>query len=123
MRAADQNEQGGADRLIVPGPTIEPRRHFHPEPVFEPRPHIRPEPLFEPRPVHRPEGVYPIECPVTVEVTRTDAKSSASPIQPPWKVLPWQEPPAELPRPIHVVKVVTGSPDMCSKGSVIDLFI
>jgi len=119
MRAADAR----GDRLVVPAPTVEPRRRFHPEPLVEPRPHVRPEPFFEPRPVHRADDTRSIECPVPVEVSRTDAKSSTSPIQPPWKILPWEQPPAQRPRPIHKVKIVIGPADGCGKGNVIDLFI
>jgi hypothetical protein len=69
------------------------------------------------------DGAYPSSCPPVVVVAPTEEKSSDSPIQPPWKVLPWENRPAERARPIHKVKVVIGPPDMCSKGNVIDLFI
>ena len=123
MHAADEQGLRCGRRLIEPGPEIEPRRRFHPEPVIEPRRHIHPEPKIEPRRVRLVDGAYPSSCPPVVVVAPAEAKSSASPIQPPWKVLPWETPPAERARPIHKVKVVIGPPDMCSKGNVIDLFI
>ena len=123
MRAADAQGHPGAGDLFVPSPVIEPRRRFHPEPAIEPRRHIRPEPRIEPRPVHRPDDASPSRCAPVVVVAPADTKSSGSPIQPPWKVLPWETPPAERPRPVHKVKVVIGPPDMSSTGNVIDLFI
>ena len=123
MRAADAQGGPGADRLIVPTPVIEPRRRFHPGAAIEPRPHVRPEPRIEPRATVRPDNIEAARCQPTVEVAPADKKSSASPIQPPWKVLPWETPPAERSRPVHKVKVVIGPPDMCSRGNVIDLFI
>jgi len=124
MRAADEQGHPCGRNLIVPNREIEPRLRFHPEPVIERRRHIVPEPKIEPRLVRSVDGGYPCPCPpVVVEVAPADAKSSGSPIQPPWKVLPWDAPPAETPRPVHRVKVVIGPPDMCSKGNVIDLFI
>lgn len=122
MRAADANAAPGGDQLIVPGPTVAPRRRFHPDPVIEPRRHLHPGPVFEPRPAHQREQVGAQQCPAE-PVAPAVAKPSASPIQPPWKVLPWENPPAELPRPVHKVKLVVGPPDMSSKGNVIDLFI
>lgn len=124
MRAVDDQGRPGTGDFFVPGPVIEPRQRFHPEPAIEPRRHIQPEPRIEPRPVRRVDATRPAPCPpVVVEVAPADKASSGSPIQPPWKVLPWDAPPAERPRPVHKVKVVIGPPDMCSKGNVIDLFI
>jgi len=128
MRGGDCCPGVGCNRLIGPEKRFEPRRRIHPEPVIEPRPRHTPEPRFEPRPVHRPAevvGVRPGGCPPCPELTRADAKLPGSPIQPPWKVLPWQDPAAELsrPRPVQRVKVLIGRPDIFLKGGVIDIFI
>ena len=127
MRAAD--DRGGVDRnsLIGPAAMVEPRPQIRPEPVVEPRLHHHPEPVFEPRPVHRPAEPSATPptcgCPASAELPRAEVKLSGSPIQPPWKVLPWQNPPAERPRPVQKVKLVIGRPDICNKGGVIDFFI
>jgi len=44
-----------------------------------------------------------------------------SPIEPPWKVLPWEEAPCPAPPP--KIKVVPPPPDVIHKGSLIDFFI
>jgi len=46
-------------------------------------------------------------------------RSGKSPIEPPWAVLPWNEP-AKAPAQVKVVEFRT---DIISKGSLIDLFI
>jgi hypothetical protein len=42
-----------------------------------------------------------------------------SPIQPPWAVLPWQQPPKQIVQ----VKVIHRHTDIVTKGSLIDVFI
>jgi hypothetical protein len=127
MRAADGQNPGGPEHLIHPAPAIEPRRHFHPEPKFDPRPHVHPEPAFDPRPrLHVPgflHGACENCCPTATAPEPTDRKSSASPIEPPWKVLPWEDRPAVRPRPLQKVKLMIGRPDISAKGTVIDVFI
>jgi hypothetical protein len=79
---------------------------------------VHPTPRFEPRPVHRksdPDLDGPCSAPVAPEQPRI----AKSPIQPPWKVLPWENP---LP-PAQVIKVVIRRPDNVNKGSIIDCFI
>ena len=39
--------------------------------------------------------------------------------QPPWKILPWQEPAAAP----NVIKITVRPPDMLTKGNLIDLFL
>ncbi len=118
---------GGPDRLIVPAPNVAPRQRPHAEPAVEPRPRVRPEPVFEPRAVLRPVNEASIgrgDVCVIVEVEKADATSGGSPIEPPWKVLPWENPPApRFARPVQKVKVVNGRPDIISSGTLIDLFI
>src|SRR5438128_2501807 len=110
MRAADQ--QAGAPRggfAAMPAARFEPRPVIHPTPRFEPRPVAHPTPRFEPRPIERasktcPDGLLPAcSAPCAPEHPRI----GKSPIQPPWKVLPWEKP---LP-PAPVVKVVIRRPD------------
>jgi hypothetical protein len=112
-----------------PDPLIEPRPRIHPTPRFEPRPVIHPTPRFEPRPVIRPEPrvdapAYP--C-VVLEIV-VDPCDSNCPIEPPWRVLPW-EPGADvsaqaesLAQPAHRVKPPIRRPDIVGKGALIDLF-
>jgi hypothetical protein len=128
MRGGDCCPGPGCNRLIEPEDRFEPRKRIHPEPLIEPRLHFRPEPFFEPRPVHHPAevvGVLPGEACPSPELPRADAKLPGSPIQPPWKVLPWQDARGELSRPrtVQKVKVLIGRPDISLKGAVIDIFI
>lgn len=111
-----------------PDVTFEPRRHVHPEPVYEPRRHIRPEPRYEPRAVIHPEPRIEQQlndqwacCPPPAEVKPVETPTP-SPIQPPWKVLPWQTP--SPPRPVvRPLKVIIRRPDIVSKGGLLDVFI
>jgi hypothetical protein len=122
---------GGAgkhpDGPIHPAPKFEPRKRIEPEPVIEPRRRIEPEPRFDPRPKLRPYDVQPPCCAPCDSAIATEpaekASRSTSPIEPPWKVLPWENPPEPAPRVVRKIKVFLTPPDMHSKGSVIDLFI
>ena len=111
---------------IGPAPDrFERRFHVHPEPKIEPRRHIHPEPRIEPRrvihPVDRYEPSHNCE-PVTVVVEcYTPCKKHV--IEPPWKVLPWDERNRECPPVGPKVKLVVKPPDIAHKGSLIDFFI
>jgi hypothetical protein len=93
---------------IEPTPRFEPRPVVHPTPRFEPRPVIHPRPRVEPTPAIC-EPPHDPEMPVR----------SKSPIEPPWRVLPWETPPQPTPK----VKLAIYRPDVVSKGSLIDFFI
>ena len=99
-----------------PEPKIEPRRHIHPEPVIEPRRHIRPPDSFEPSHGRRVEPPNVVVIPVPVPCAK-----HGHTIQPPWKVLPWQQEPA--PHVPPKIKVVVKPPDIALKGTLIDCFI
>jgi hypothetical protein len=112
---------------IGPAPDIIERRfRLQPETEILPRKRIEPTPRIEPRRVIRPpdrfepcgEKLVPIPIPDPSCPCNPHFKS---PIQPPWKVLPWQEPPAVRPAPR--IKVVVRPPDIVHKGSLIDFFI
>ena len=136
VRAAMHNgasAAGGTGRLIRPQPVIEPRRRIEPEPQIEPRPHVRPEPVFEPREKLR-GGAPALGCcnacvpPAASTEPVEKATHSPSPIEPPWKVRPWEEmrdaavAPAVAPA-VRKIKVIQVRSDIQCKGSVIDLFI
>jgi hypothetical protein len=127
MRPGD-GRPGAGLRLIHPAPAVEPRRRTGAEPVIEPRAHVQPAPVFEPRDRLRLDACAPAHCATCsqlapAEPVETPSRSS-SPIEPPWKVLPWEDwhraPP---PRPVRKIKIVMTRPDSYCKGSVIDLFI
>ena len=132
VRAAMQNGVGGGSAggagLVRPQPVVEPRRRIEPEPQFEPRPRVRPEPMFEPR--AKLFGAVPsLGCrdacvPTTPTEPVEKATHSPSPIEPPWKVRPWEEMrDAAVAPPVRKIKVIQVRPDIQCKGSVIDLFI
>ena len=95
----------------------EPRRHVEPEPVYEPRRHIHPAPRIEPRPLLQPAtrlANEPCDC-----AEYAAPKGSKCPIEPPWKVLPWENPPPLPP----TVKYVIHWPDTArSKGAFVNVF-
>jgi hypothetical protein len=87
-------------------PCYLPRRVIHPTPRYLPRPVLHPTPRVEP-------NVSPPPHP-----TARTPHITAGP-QPPWKIMPWQEPA----KPASVIKVCVRPPDMLTKGNLIDLFI
>src|SRR3954454_16142638 len=105
--------------LIEPEPEFLPRRHLTPTPVIEPRPHIHPEPRYEARPVIHPEPRCvpppPPICPAPEPISHL----TKSPFVPPWKVMPWENPP----QPALKIKVIKLRPDIVTKGSLIDCFL
>jgi hypothetical protein len=118
----------GDGGLIHPAPVIEPRKRFHPEPEFEPRPHVHPAPVFEPRPKLRGAAGLGGGCdgfaPAATVEPAEKACHSASPIEPPWKVLPWQDRhESDRARPVRKIKRFGVRPDIECKGFVIDVFI
>ena len=130
LRDAMNNRPGGAAPagLVGPAATIEPRRVIEPEPRIEPRRVIHPTPRFEPRPVIRPGPRIDDPACVIVEVVVVDPPdNSKCPIEPPWRVLPWEVDGAgrgggEFAQPAQRVKPRTRPPDIVSKGSLIDFF-
>ena len=102
---------------LAPEVRIEQRRHIHPEPLIEPRRHIHPEPRYEPRPVIHPTPRVEPSPPVCLPAEVRRAHKSG--LVPPWKVLPWENPP----QPSQKVKVIKIKPDIVRKGSLIDCFI
>ena len=127
VRAAMRADCGCDGRLIHPEPRIEPRKRVEPEPKIEPRKRIHPEPAFEPRKRHRPEDVGSCcaACPSAAPVESAEkVPHPPSPVEPPWKVLPWDERMRSAPpRPVRRIKAFRVRPDIQCKGSVIDLFI
>jgi hypothetical protein len=122
--AADAGHGPNANPDFGPAAIYEPAARAHPEPTIAPRQVIHPSPRIEPRLIEHPAKELPVlnSCalpPITMERSHIDP----SPIQPPWKVLPWECPNA----PALMVKLVVFQPDnTCNglyKGSVIDCFI
>jgi hypothetical protein len=109
----------GARRAVQPESEILPRQRIRPAPIIEPRQRIEPAPRFEPRPVvERAPAAEACSLPPSPDRCRA-ACYSKTPIEPPWKVLPWENPSQPAPK----VKVVICRPDIVSKGSLIDFFI
>ena len=121
LRAALQDDILRGVHPLGPAPQqVLPHQRIEPDPVIEPRQRITPTPHFEPRPVHRPDpalGPRDHLCPPPATPLPEDP-GGTSPIEPPWKVRPW-----EAPVPIKLeVKVVQLRPDIVHKGSLIDFF-
>ena len=125
IRTADiESGRGQPASGLGPAPTlIERRFRIEPEPEILPRKRIEPEPRIEPREVIRPADRYEPRderdlIPVPVECYKPCKKHT---LEPPWKVLPWEQP---LPCRVEPkVKVVVRPPDIVHKGSLIDFFI
>ena len=119
--AMADNPHGQPVSGLGPAPTnlsFGSRPRVEPEPRFEPRKRIEPTPHFEPRPVIRPEPrVEPPLCEAPHEPEMPSRLKS--PIEPPWRVLPWEQPVQPAPK----VKLTIVRPDVVSKGSLIDFFI
>ncbi len=124
LRAALQDDVPRGAHPLGPAPQhVAPRQRDETELRIDPRPTVTPSPRFDPRPVHRPEPRFaPGEClcPPSDPLPAPDGDGDGGrcPIEPPWKVRPW-----EAPVPIKLeVKVVTVRPDIVHKGSLIDFF-
>lgn len=103
----------------IPNPQTLGRDRFEPEPIIEPRRRITPTPYFEPRPVHHPEPRFEPNVELCPPCTPApDDPGGCSPIEPPWKVRPWEQP-VPIKREVKVVRV---HPDIVHKGSLIDFF-
>jgi hypothetical protein len=101
-----------------------PAQHTCPARVVEPRINYHPQPYFEPRPIYYTAVPHQGNCRVPAETNiRCDAPTRVAdcelPFQPPWKVLPWQNPPPVILK----IKVVGHRPDEAQKGRMIDLLI
>lgn len=121
LRAAMAGGGVCAGQGISPTPAIEPRKRYEPEPRIEPRHVITPTPRFEGRVVYHPQRVEPAGL---IGVGGPPAEpekpcSVPSPIQPPWKQMPWQKAPVPPPE----LKIVFRPPDVPRKGTVFDVFI
>jgi hypothetical protein len=94
-------------------------------PCYLPRPVLHPTPRYLPRPVIHPTPYYPQAPfaplpplpPDTCHHPVTSPKITPGP-QPPWKILPWQEPAKIAPK----IKVVIRQPDIIRRGTLIDFF-
>ena len=106
-------------RVEQPDPRVEPRRVIRPDPRIEPRQVIHPFPRIEPRPVQH--ASRPVTLPDPAPTPVEPLHKPTSPIQPPWALLPWKQPPE-----IHLperVKMVLRLPDSPVKGRILDMFV
>ena len=120
IRTADLSGSRADGRSLSPADTYSPRRVIHPEPRYEARPVIHPTPRYAMVPVERMQRTNPdLIPPMAATCAPEPSHLTPSPIQPPWKTLPWENPPPAA----RVVKVFIHRPDIASKGSIIDCFI
>lgn len=122
IRTADAaSGKGGGS----PAAVIAPRPQIHPTPHFQPRPVIHPTPRIEPRLVYRPKTIEPRLAPgissLPPEAPR-ERSAHKLPIEPPWKVMPWQSPAPAAPA-APKLKPVDKHPDVANKGTLLDVFI
>jgi hypothetical protein len=105
------------------GPLIEARRVIHPEPRYEPRPVIHPTPRYEARPIYHPtpriEPSQECGCANSPPVTVVQKAECEQPMEPPWKTVPWKNPPPPAP----MVKLTPPHPDISHKGLMLDFFL
>ncbi len=117
MAAADK-QGGGPLGTSAGGLQPGPRPVAHPQPRIDPRPVIHPTPRIEPRLVYRPHRIETPPPPAPVPVDCETPRITKSPIQPPWKVLPWDQ----LPPPKPPLKVHIQPPDVIRTGTIFDTF-
>jgi hypothetical protein len=122
MRAADLASGGVQTPVgIIEKPGVGPRFQFTPTPRFEPRRVYHPQPAFDRRDtIHiQPRVVDDLPPPPKAPLEPEMPSRLKSPIQPPWKILPWKTPVPPQPQ----IKVIQRRPDIVNKGSLIDFFI
>ncbi len=101
-----------------PGPRLEPRPAIKPTAEIEPRLRHEPTSRIEPRKVLHAEA-EPAVVPPPPPLEPERSGFGPLPIQPPWKVLPWQQ----TPSPAPILKIILHPPDLGNKGTVLDVFI
>jgi hypothetical protein len=102
------------NRDIQPRPKLRQHQEILPRPVVHPTPHFAPRPVIHLQPKFVPPP--PAAC---APVEPEKPHRNECPIQPPWKVLPWQTPIPPKPQ----IKIVVHRTDVVHKGSLIDVFI
>jgi hypothetical protein len=126
IRSADiASGRGQPVTALGPAPTAPPPfgSTVRPPPEIEPRQQIEPAPRFEPRPVIgvcacASRDVNPSPPPPEAPREPEEPRLARSPIEPPWKQLPWENPAPIAPK----VKVIVKPPDLQKTGTVFDLF-
>jgi hypothetical protein len=120
IRASDAETRA---LMLGRSPWIEPRRVICPLPQYEPRQIIHPTPQYEARPIyHLTAQLEPTEtrgCDNSSPVTVVQKPENESPLEPPWKTVPWKNPPPPAPK----VKLTRPHPDICHKGLMLDFFL
>lgn len=99
---------------------IDQRRRFEPEPEIEPRKTIQPSPEMIPGDVYQASPrIEPLPAVFAPPVESAATCRTKSPIEPPWKVVPWSAkfPPEPSPAP---VKPRPPRPDLAVRGRLID---
>lgn len=111
------------DGSSCPGGVVQPRPVVHPAARYEPRPVIHPRPRIEPRKVITLQPRVVEAAPPAIAAPQAPEKPAekSNPIQPPWRILPWNTP-VPLP-PRNVIKPIVRPVDNVRKGSMLDLFI
>ena len=119
MRAADVASGHGKGFGVSRSDSYERRQVIHPEPRYERRPVIHPTPRYASRPVLKLQKTCPDLIPVCSATCAPEPSHiTKSPIEPPWKKLPWENPAP----PAQVIKMFMHRPDNLFKGSIIDCF-
>lgn len=128
-RTADLSQSKGCPKWAsaAGAAEVEPRKHIRPSPIVEAPERIAASNSFE-----RPAAIVEFGRNSTTLPTACDASRPTeemlrplrghSPIEPPWKVLPWMRLPEPRPK-IKIVKIVTKPPDRSHTGALIDCFI
>jgi hypothetical protein len=120
IRTADLSSGGGGGTGVAPESDFLPRRHYEPTPEIEPRRHFHPTPCYEARPVIHPQARVEAAPLIIYPVVEPDMpEKSMCPFVPPWKVMPWENPP----QPLLKVKLIKSKPDTVRKGLLIDCFM
>jgi len=109
-RDGELQSQGQCDRDRF---CYEPRQVIHRDPIYAPLQVIHRDPVYE-RPLH--VQVTPPEKVVEVVVEKNPI---TQPPGPPWKSLPWENPPQIA----RKVKTAFYHPDIRNKGMLLDCFI
>ncbi|MGD0139216.1 MAG: hypothetical protein ABSD28_10085 [Tepidisphaeraceae bacterium] len=118
IRAADRHGAGQLPVAVSPIDSYCRRPVIHPQPRYLPRPVLHPTPRYLPRPVIHPQPRVEPPCSSPPCPKSSVPHITAGP-QPPWKILPWQEPAAAP----NVIKIIMRPPDIVTKGNLLDLFL
>jgi hypothetical protein len=122
IRDAINSPGAGGKTLGASDPQIAPRKTIEPEPEFSPRQKVTPSPqILSGEVTYAPPKIIPLPPCYAAPVESETSVRTKSPIEPPWRLVPWSDKFPSAPAPLPV-KPRPPRPDLAVRGRLIDAF-